>query len=102
MNHLITPELAELRKCIDHYDQQLAHLLCQRLLLVKQIAPLKPDLASIRVEARIEEIIHRVIPIADEYGINRQFLETIFRHLIDECGQQEHDFWLKMQSNQKK
>lgn len=95
-----SPALLELREEIDTLDQRLANILCQRLELVQRAAPLKPTRDCVRLEERIEEIIEKVTPIADNYDIDRRYLETQFRQIMEECIARELALWDRMHPNQ--
>ncbi|UJF24447.1 chorismate mutase [Suttonella sp. R2A3] len=86
-------ELLALRERIDAHDQELAHMMCQRLELIIQAAPLKPRFEDVRLEDRIEEIIEKITPIADQYGIDRAYLETLYRLMMDESIAREAKRW---------
>lgn len=88
-----SPALLALRGKIDAHDQQLARMMCERLLLIMQAAPLKPRFEDVRLEDRIEAIIEKVTPIADEYGIDRDYLETVYRVMMDESIAREGERW---------
>ncbi len=92
-----SPALLDLRAEIDALDQQLAHLLCQRLLMIHRAAPLKPTHDTIRLQDRIEDILAKVTPIADQYGIDRDYLELVFRQLMDESIRREGVVWEALQ-----
>lgn len=91
--------LLALRQEIDALDQELATLLCRRLLLIHRAAPLKPLRENVRLEDRIEEIIRKVCPLADQFGIERHYLETIYRFLIEESIARETREWDKLHQN---
>ena len=91
--------LLSLRKEIDALDQRLAAMLCERLQLIHRAAPLKPTRNDVRLEERIEEIIEKVLPVADRYTIARDYLETVFRFLIEESIQSEERQWEKLNSD---
>lgn len=91
-----SPALLELRQEIDSLDQEIATLLCRRLQLIHRAAPLKPRREDVRLEERIEEIIHKISPIADSFGIERRYLETVYRFLIEESIAREGQEWDKL------
>lgn len=95
-NFTPSPALCALREKIDSLDQELAHLLCRRLLLIHQAAPLKPRREDVRLEERIEEIVAKVVPVAREYGIDGLYLERLFRFLMDESIAREMKEWEKL------
>lgn len=77
----------------DALDRQLAELLCQRLLLIHRAAAEKPRARDIRLSGRIEEIMQKVLPVAADYGIDADYLDLIFRLLIDESIRREKRQW---------
>lgn len=90
-----SPALIALRQEIDALDQELATLLCRRLLLIHRAAPLKPERQYVRLEDRIEDIIQKITPIADGFGLERQYLETVYRFLIEQSIASEFKEWDK-------
>lgn len=98
MSPSFTPsaELLALRARIDAHDQKLAHMLCQRLELIMQAAPLKPRFEDVRLEDRIEEIIEKITPIADQYSIERSYLEAVYRLMMDESIAREGVRWQEL------
>lgn len=97
-----SPELLALRRKIDAHDQQLARMMCERLLLIMQAAPLKPRFADVRLEDRIEDIVAKVTPLADEYGIDRAYLETVYRVMMDESIDREGQRWMALHGGETK
>ena len=86
-------KLLSLREEIDAFDQRLAAMLCERLQLIHRAAPLKPTRDDVRLEGRIEEIIEKVRPVADCYGIEGDYLENVFRFLIEQSIESEERQW---------
>lgn len=91
-----SPELIALRQKIDALDQELALMLCARLKLIHQAAPLKPSKAHVRLEDRIEEIIQKVLPIAEREHIPQAYLENVYRYLIEQSIESEAREWDKL------
>lgn len=95
-----SPALLEIREEIDALDNRLANLLCQRLELVNRATPLKPTYECIRQEDRIEEIIAKVRPIAENYELDPNYLENIFRQLLDISCDYATALWQRMHPNE--
>lgn len=91
--------LLSLRKEIDSLDQRLAAILCERLQLIHRAAPFKPTRDDVRLEDRIEEIIDKVLPVADRYTITHAYLENVFRFIIERSIESEERQWERLHCN---
>src|SRR5580698_6594810 len=60
--------MAELRIAVDFLDNRLVGLLAQRQTYIERAALLKQDRAAVRDEARIEEVITKVLAAAKIAG----------------------------------
>ena len=75
--------MAELRMGIDALDTKLVTLLARRQLYIERAAVLKQDRGAVRDDARIEEVIARVLAAAKEAGLSRAIAEPVWRTLIE-------------------
>jgi len=76
-------KLEKIRKLLDQTDEQIVESLAKRQELVQAISELKIDeTATIRDEEREEQLLQRITKLAREAGIDRYFVEQIFRDIL--------------------
>lgn len=93
-------DLQEIRHHIDALDEQIIPLLCERIQYITQAAQFKESAADTRRFGRIEAIVTRAKAYAAVMGANEDYIETVYRHLIDESIRQEKNEWLKLNTEQ--
>lgn len=94
-------DLQDIRNHIDALDEQIIPLLCERIQYITQAAQFKASVADTRRFGRIEAIITRAKAYANVLGANEDYIESVYRHLIDESIRQEKDQWLALNSEPK-
>lgn len=82
--------MQEVRREIDRIDRALVKLLAERLTYIEQAGAIKGDRDAVRDEARIEDVVAKVLREADEQGLPRQMAEPLWRMLIEKSI--EHEF----------
>lgn len=92
--------LQEIRHTIDALDEQIIPLLCERIQYITQAAQFKDSAADTRRFGRIEAIITRAKAYAAAMGANEDYIESVYRHLIDESIRQEKTAWLHLNSEE--
>ena len=75
--------MQDVRQAIDSLDQQLLELLAKRIGYINRAAEIKTSIDTIRDDQRIESIIAKRKSQAGEYGYSEEFIETLFRQLIE-------------------
>jgi len=76
-------KLEKIRKLLDRTDEQIVQALAKRQELVQAISELKiNETANIRDEEREEQLLQRITKLAREAGIDRYFVEQIFRDIL--------------------
>ena len=93
--------MAELRNEIDRVDRLIVPLLLERIGLIAQAGHIKPDRDSVRDEWRIEDVVAKVVAEANKNGGNADYIEEIYRHLIDYSINHEFDVWDHVNSPEK-
>lgn len=83
-------DMTQLRAAVDALDRRLVALLAVRQSYMERAAQLKPDRAAVLDEARIEEVVSRVLAEAARAGLSAAIAEPVWRTLIDRCI--EHEF----------
>jgi isochorismate pyruvate lyase len=75
--------MAQLRDAIDDLDQRLVRLLALRQAYIERAAVLKTDRGTVRDEARIEEVVTKVLVQARAAGLSPAIAEAVWRVLIE-------------------
>jgi chorismate mutase len=82
----VMPLILEIRERIDEIDRGLLELLTRRMSLAGEIGELKRDHnVSILQLQRWQEIIDNCMAIADEKGLNREFVKNVLIQIHDEA-----------------
>lgn len=92
-------DLQQVRYHIDRLDAIIMPLLCERIQYIVQAAQFKDSAADTRRFGRIEAIIARAKAYANAIGVDEDYIESVYRHLIDESIRQEKQRWLETQSS---
>jgi isochorismate pyruvate lyase len=79
----------ELRDAIDALDVELVSLLARRQAYIERAAILKKDRSTVRDEARIEDVVEKVLAAAKEKGLSPAIAEAVWRVLIERSIQHE-------------
>ena len=82
--------MAEVRREIDRIDRELVKLLAERQSYIEQAGTIKGERSAVRDEARIEDVVAKVLAEADRAGLSRAIAEPLWRLLIEKSI--EHEF----------
>lgn len=82
--------MQEVRAEIDRIDQALVKLLAERLTYIEQAGAIKDERDTVRDEARIEDVVAKVVREAEAQGLPRAMTEPLWRLLIEKSI--EHEF----------
>lgn len=74
--------LKEIREKIDSIDEQIVKLLASRSVFVAEAAKYKKDLADVTAPARVEEVIEKVVKLAEQNGLEPTIAEKVYRTMI--------------------
>lgn len=83
----------ELRAEIDRVDRLIVPLLIERIALIAQAGHIKTDRNTVRDEWRVEDVVSKAKAEALEQGGDTDYIETIYRHLIEYSISHEFDVW---------
>ena len=72
-----------LRREIDRLDRALVAMLAQRQRYIERAAIIKQDRGRVRDEARIEDVIAKVVAEAKRVGLAPEIAEPVWRELVD-------------------
>jgi len=78
-------DMAELRAEIDQLDRELVSLLAERQRYIERAAEIKRDRSVVRDEARIEDVVAKVLIAARKAGLDPKIAEPVWRVLIGRC-----------------
>jgi isochorismate pyruvate lyase len=88
--------IAEVRRGVDEVDRALVALLARRQRYMDAAARIKPDRASVRDQARIEQVVSNVLAEADRRGLSASIAEPVWRLLIERSIAHEFEAWDRM------
>ena len=77
--------MAEVRQGVDALDRALVVLLAERQRYMDAAARIKPDRSVVHDEARIEDVVAKVLAAAGPAGLSPAIAEPVWRTLIDRC-----------------
>jgi len=81
--------MAELRAAIDALDRELVILLARRQAYIERAATLKQERRTVRDDARIEQVIAKVLAEAAQAGLSGTIAEPVWRTLIEQSIRHE-------------
>lgn len=77
--------MTEVRYEIDRIDRILVRLLAERQRYIEAAARIKRNRSAVRDEARIEDVVAKVLQSARREGLSPDIAESVWRLLIDRC-----------------
>jgi isochorismate pyruvate lyase len=77
--------MAELRVEIDRLDRVLVGLLAERQTYIERAAEIKTDRNVVHDQARIDDVIAKVLVAAKAAGLSATIAEPVWRVLVDRC-----------------
>jgi len=75
--------MTDIRREIDRVDRALVGLLAERQGYIERAAELKSERGAVRDEARIADVIAKVVAAAREAGLNPAIAEPVWRTLVE-------------------
>lgn len=85
--------MADVRMGVDALDRALVALLAERVRYMDAAARIKPDRAAVRDEARIEDVVAKVLAEAEREDLPAAVAEPVWRLLIDRCIAHEFEMF---------
>ena len=85
--------MAEVRHGVDALDRALVQLLAERQRYMDAAARIKPDRSVVHDDARIEDVVQKVLAAAASAGLSPAIAEPVWRTLIDRCIAHEFETW---------
>lgn len=87
--------MAEVRQGVDALDRALVALLAERQRYMDAAARIKPDRNAVFDQARIDDVVQKVLAAAAPAGLSPDIAEPVWRLLIDRCIAHEFATWDK-------
>jgi len=85
--------MAELRAEIDRLDRTLVALLAERQTYIERAAEIKTSRAVVHDQARIDDVIAKVVAAAKAAGLSPAIAEPVWRTLVDRCIAHEFEMF---------
>jgi chorismate mutase len=90
---VVPAELASLRGQIDHIDAELMNILARRFAVTNQVGQLKAKHSLNSVDpVREQEKLQRLRQLAQEKGLNDEFVHSLFQHIFNEVVKNHRGF----------
>jgi isochorismate pyruvate lyase len=77
--------MSDVRREIDRLDRDLVALLAERQTYIERAAEIKTVRTAVHDQARIDDVVAKVLVAAKEKGLSAQIAEPVWRVLIDRC-----------------
>lgn len=77
--------MAEVRHGVDALDRALVVLLAERQRYMDAAARIKPDRDAVFDQARIDDVVAKVLVSAEAHDLSPDIAEPVWRLLIDRC-----------------
>jgi isochorismate pyruvate lyase len=77
--------MAEVRQGVDALDRALVALIAERQRYMDAAARIKPDRDAVHDQARIDDVVAKVLTSAQAAGLSPDIAEPVWRLLIDRC-----------------
>ncbi|WP_226637314.1 chorismate mutase [Brevundimonas poindexterae] len=85
--------MAEVRQGVDALDRALVTLLAERQRYMDAAARIKPSRDVVHDQARIDDVVAKVLASAERAGLSPAIAEPVWRLLIDRCIAHELATW---------
>jgi len=77
--------MTEVRAGVDQVDRELVALLARRFAYMDAAARIKPDRDAVFDQARIDDVVAKVLTSAEAHDLSPDIAEPVWRLLIDRC-----------------
>lgn len=82
--------MQEVRSEIDRLDRELVKLLAERQGYIEQAGHIKGERSAVRDDARIEDVVAKVVAEAERAGLSPAIAEPLWRLLIEKSIEHEY------------
>lgn len=87
--------MAEVRDGVDRMDRALVALITERTRYMQAAARIKPSRDVVRDDARIEDVVSKVLKSAEASGLPAEIAEPVWRELVEQSIAYEFKVWDK-------
>ena len=77
--------MGDVRREIDRIDRALVTLLAERQTYIERAAQIKQARSAVHDQARIDDVVAKVLVSAKEKGLSPAIAEPVWRVLVDRC-----------------
>ncbi len=77
--------MAEVRQGVDALDRALVALIAERQRYMDAAARIKPDRDAVFDQARIDDVVAKVLIAGEVHGLSPDIAEPVWRLMIDRC-----------------
>ena len=85
--------MTDVRHGVDAVDRALVTLLAERQRFMEAAARIKPNREAVFDQARIDDVVDKVVTAAKTAGLSTDIAEPVWRLLIDRCIAHEFSTW---------
>ena len=85
--------MTDVREGVDAIDRELVRLLVIRQGYMHAAARIKPNREAVYDEARIEDVVAKVLVESKQQGLSADIAEPVWRKLIERCIAHEFGVW---------
>jgi isochorismate pyruvate lyase len=85
--------MADVRYEIDRLDRLLVAMVKERQTYMDAAARIKQSRSAVRDEARIEDVVQKVLQSAKKEGLSAKIAEPVWRTMIEQCIAYEFSRW---------
>lgn len=94
--------MIDVRIGVDVLDRELVRILVTRQGYMDAAARIKSDRHAVHDEARIEDVVSKVLETAKAEGLSADIAEPVWRKLIERCIAYEFKSWDKIREEARK
>ncbi|WP_420559179.1 chorismate mutase [Tepidicaulis sp.] len=87
--------MSDVRREIDRLDRELVKLLAERQGYIEQAGRIKGQRSAVRDQARIEDVVQKVLAEAEKAGLSGAIAEPLWRLLIEKSIEHEYEVFDK-------
>lgn len=94
--------MTDVRKGVDMLDRELVRLLVTRQGYMHAAARIKQNRDAVYDEARIEDVVAKVVAESEKQGLSTDISEPVWRKLIERCIAHEFEQWDRTRQDARK
>lgn len=85
---------------VDRLDRLLVRLIAERQSYMDAAARIKPDRSVVRDEARIQDVLDKVLAEAKKQGLSPEIAEPVWRAMMEACIAHEFEVYDALRSSE--